>query len=492
MTESTSSLTSLRRYGIVLRRQWWLVALVTVLALLVSVLYVQRKPSVYAAQMKIVVGQGQALFVPNVSNAVQPFTQTMTDLIQSNVVAAETISRLHLDMTPSALIGHLSVTSPPEASVLQVTYEDTDRPQCQLILATVGQVFTELVDKRLGGSSKTKSSTEAQANGSEPVSATVFDPAHLLPERVAPKTTRTYVIAVVLGLIAAILLAFLRDALTNRIRTEDEAREAYEAPVIGALPPGAIGATPAQVGVMPPKLSARLSESLEVLAATLRFAGGHAEQGIILVTSAQPEEGKSTLTAQISATLAQSGHSAIAVDADLRRAGLGRFFSAEAGMPGLADVLAGESRLADVLIAANQELATRDPALTLRRGATRRAASAAPPLATGADLMYLSAGTREHNPAQVLSLGSCAEVMAQLREIADYIVIDTPPLLLSGDAFPLVQLADIVIVACRERASTRDHAHALSQRLAGLGIKAFSVVLTEASSAQQKTYGYGY
>lgn len=492
MTESTSSLTSLRRYGIVLRRQWWLVALVTVLALLVSVLYVQRKPSVYAAQMKIVVGQGQALFVPNVSNAVQPFTQTMTDLIQSNVVAAETIGRLHLHMTPSALISHLSVTSPPEASVLQVTYEDTNRPQTQLILATVGQVFTELVDKQLGGASKTKSSAngEAQANGSEPVSATVFDPAHLLPESVAPKTTRTYVIALALGLVAGILLALLRDALTNRIRTEEEAREAYQAPVIGALPPGAIGATPSQLGVMPPKLSARVSESLEVLAATLRFAGGHAEQGIILITSAEPEEGKSTLTAQISATLAQSGHSAIAVDADLRRAGLGRFFGAEPGMPGLADVLAGESRLADVLISANQELAARDPALALRRGARGGADIQAPPM--GAELMFLSAGGREHNPAKVLSLGGCAEVTAQLREIADYVVIDTPPLLLSGDAFPLVQLADIVIVACRERTSTRDHAYALSQRLSDLGIKEFSVVLTEASSAQQKTYGYGY
>lgn len=495
MTESTSSLSSLRRYGTVLRRQWWLVALVTILAVLASVLYVQRKPSVYAAQMKIVVGQGQALFVPNVSNAVQPFTQTMTNLIQSNVVAQDTIDRLHLDMTPEALIGHLSVTSPPEASVLEVTYEDTDRSQAQLVLATVGEVFTQLVDKQLGSGSKTAqpATGEAQTNGSEPVSATVFDPAHLLPGRVAPKTTRTYVIAVVLGLIAAVLLAFLRDALTSRIRTEDEAQEAYQAPVVGTLPPGAVGSTPAQVAVMPPKLAARVNESLEVLAATLRFAGSHAEQGVILVTSAQPEEGKSTLTAQISATIAQAGHSAVAVDADLRRAGLGRFFDTEAGQPGLADVLAGEARLVNVLLSANRERTSFDPALTLRRGAARGGASVEPTqVQSGANLQFLPAGSRIHNPSKVLSLGGCAEVIAQLRELADYVVIDTPPLLLSGDAFPLVQLSDMVVVACRERASTRENAHALSRRLHALGVKDFSVVLTEASSAQQKTYGYGY
>jgi len=503
VTESVSSFSALRRYAIVLRRQWWLIAVVVVLAFGSSVAYVAHKQSVYGAQMKIVVGQGQALFVPDVSNAVQPFTQTMTDLIQSNVVAQQTITRLHLNIKPNVLIGHLSVSSPPEASVLQLTYEDTNPLRAREVLATIGQVFAELVDNRLGGrgAKATSKSTGAGAAAeavSAPVSATVFDPAHLLPGRLSPKPGRTYLIAIVLGVIAGVLLAFLRDALTSRIRNEEEAHEAFQAPVVGSLPPGTIGTTPAQVPLMPPKLSLRMSESMQVLAATLRYAGSRTENGVILITSAQPEEGKSTVSAQVSTIIAQSGYSVVTVDADLRRPSLHRFFGLESGSSGVGDVLAGEVALADVLISTSvTPTDTESDSFALARGgATRRTERVSvrqpsPSAGNPAELLLLPAGTPHHNPAQVLSLGGLAQLIAQLREVADYVVIDTPPLLISGDAFPLVQLADLVVVVCREGTATREHARALRERLATLGVSEFSVVLTEAAAAQRTSYGYG-
>jgi Mrp family chromosome partitioning ATPase len=83
-------------------------------------------------------------------------------------------------------------------------------------------------------------------------------------------------------------------------------------------------------------------------------------------------------------------------------------------------------------------------------------------------------------------------LLAQLREVADYVVIDTPPILLAGDAFPLVQLADTTLVVCREGTTSREDARAVSDALSKLGVRQFSVVLTESEAAERRAYGYGY
>ena len=82
--------------------------------------------------------------------------------------------------------------------------------------------------------------------------------------------------------------------------------------------------------------------------------------------------------------------------------------------------------------------------------------------------------------------------MSELRQLADYVVIDTPPLLLSGDAFPLAQLADAVVIACREGSTSRDEARQVHDTLASLSVPMFGVVLTESTAAERRGYGYAY
>ena len=81
----------------------------------------------------------------------------------------------------------------------------------------------------------------------------VFDPAHVNPGRISPKTGSTLAIAAVLGLVAGLLLAFLRDALSSTIKSEAEAEAAYGGPVIGALPKGTLGLALNQLSELPQK-----------------------------------------------------------------------------------------------------------------------------------------------------------------------------------------------------------------------------------------------
>jgi capsular polysaccharide biosynthesis protein/Mrp family chromosome partitioning ATPase len=483
---------ALYTYLKVLRRQWWLIALVTALALGAAGLYVKTATPKYAASMKIVVGQGRSLFTADASGAFQPFTQTMTDLLQSQVVARQTIQKRNLKLSPESLLGNLSVTSNPDTSVLQVTYEDTNARRAAAVLSTIGSVFSLLVDTELARRPVATSPGAPAVAQSQPISATVFDPAHAVSGQVSPHVKRTLIIALVLGLFGGVLLAFLRDGLSGRIRTEEEATEAFGAQVIAQLPPGVIGTKPSQVPYLPGKLSTRVTESIKLLAATLRFSNGQRESGVIVVTSARPEDGKSTIVAQLSTVLARSGRSVVAVEADVHRPALHRLLDVESPALGLTDVLDGDVQLTDALVA----VPTAEGAAALvparGRGGRRPVVEPRDPADVRGDLQLLPSGHRSADASELFSLGASGELVAQLRALSDYVLIDTPPVLMSGDSFPLMQVADLVLVVCRQSHTSRDEARAVQARLKSLGVKSFSVVFTESSDAQRLNYGYSY
>lgn len=496
---STPAVASLRRYLGVLRRQWWVLLAVLALALGGAVAYVKLKQPVYASAMKIVVGQGPAVLGPNTTQSAQPLTQTMTELLESDVVARKVIADLGLDLQPNQLIDRISVTTRPDTSVLDVRYEDTDRARATRVLRRLGVVFVELVDKQLSRPAPTVTTTTGTPTtpqpGPESVTATVFDPAHGLPGKVSPRPVLTLAIAAILGLGVGILGAFLRDALMNRIGSEEEARDAFRAPVIGMLPRGAVGTSPADVALLPPELSARMAEMFQLLSARIRFSADGGDTGILLVTSAKPEEGKTTLVSQLAHTIAAAGRSVIAVEGDLRRPALARFFQLPPEQPGITDIMTGDLHPAEALIEPPSERA----AMAAERATVGSAglSSIGPELdAPDGDghgrLFVLPAGRKRLNPTEALSLSKSADLVAELRQLADYVVIDTPPLLLSGDAFPLAQLADAVVIACREGSTSREEARQVHDTLASLSVPMFGVVLTESTAAERRGYGYAY
>src|SRR4051812_38136997 len=105
-------------YGSILRRQGWLIALIVVCAVIGAVAITAVQTPVYQASMKIVVGQGNGFFQPQFGSSVQPFTQTMTSLLESDIVARRVIRSQRLSLTPKGLLSQLHVASNPESSVL--------------------------------------------------------------------------------------------------------------------------------------------------------------------------------------------------------------------------------------------------------------------------------------------------------------------------------------------------------------------------------------
>jgi len=473
----------LRQYLLVLRRQAWLVALVACAAVGIAALVSYLQDPVYRASMKIVVGQGGGIFQPQFGNSVEPFTQTMTNLLESDIVAGTVIDNLGLSTTPEALLRRLHVTSRTESSVLELTYNSSSKDEAVVVLSEFGSVFGTLVDQRLG------SRAEGRTPGGEPltpITASVFDPAHLEPGVVSPNPERTMVIAGVLGLALGIALAFLRDALDDRIRSRRDAEAWFGAPVIGALPKG-LHVRPAH-GYKP-----ELVEALHLLRANLQFSQAGLTGPVLAVTSALPDDDHSIVAASVGRSLASAGYDVVCVEADLRQPKLARLLRADAKPVGLIDVLEDDVEVGEALAEVPLAFTSgngRDPSrVTDGLGADGRQWPGSDGQRGKGRLRVLTAGRTPPNPADVFTRDRVARLVEQLRAHAEYVLFDTPPLLTVGDAFPVFSVSDGVVVVAREGRTRRGTAESVRSALEGLGVERVSIVLTDAT-ANDRAYRY--
>src|SRR5690242_7162852 len=152
---------SIFHYAGIIRRQAWLVVLVVVVTVAAAGLALSQETSIYRASSKIVVGQNGGVFQAQFGNAVDPFTQTMTNLLKSEVVARRVIDNTNLKITTGTLLKRTHVVARPNESVLEVSYDTPDRATAVAVLRQIDDVFAQLVKDRLG----TVPTTGSDGNG---------------------------------------------------------------------------------------------------------------------------------------------------------------------------------------------------------------------------------------------------------------------------------------------------------------------------------------
>jgi Mrp family chromosome partitioning ATPase/capsular polysaccharide biosynthesis protein len=452
---------ALRHYVQILRRRAWLVVLVPAIALALSLALISTREQVYLASMTMVVGEQPRLNEPP-SLGSGSVTRTMTNLLESDLVARSVIRKLDLDETLESFGMHLTVEVLPDTSVLQVKYETTDREEGEQVVTELARAFTSRLDETLG-------LQEGQRRaGSFRLVVRVFDEPHVEPVASSPTTTIGFAIGA--GIVLGIMLAIGREALDSRMRSRHDAEQWFGAPVVGALPKGMRGKPPPGIGGRRRHENRRVA-SLDLLRARLQFAGLGDAGPTILVTSAGSGEGKSTVAANLGAALAWTGERVVCVDADVRRSSLQRYLGLETEGPGLTEVLNGEIVLEDALLPIELVQPT---------------SNGTGPTNSPGRLELLPAGSKPHTLGSVLTPEIVTALLERLRARADYIVFDAPPLLVA-DAYPLALQADKVLVVARSGRTTREQAESVRATLEGLGVQKVGVVMTDAPSAD----GYG-
>ena len=222
----------LRNYLEVLRRRLWIVLAVLATAIGAAAVISLLQEEKYQATTQIVIGQSRSLFQPGLGNDFEPFTATASTLLQSNAVAERVTEALNLPESPEQLLGKVSVSVNPETAVLTVGVIDSDRNRALRIAEQIGISFSELFNARFGR----PIAPEQQGENPLPVTATVWDRAHLDPEPVSPRPVRNVALAGILGLMLGLLAAFLREHFDRGLRTREAVEQSFGVPVIGQIP----------------------------------------------------------------------------------------------------------------------------------------------------------------------------------------------------------------------------------------------------------------
>ena len=289
-----------------------------------------------------------------------------------------------------------------------------------------------------------------------------------------PNIPRNLGFGFMLGLTSGIGLAFLLEGIDNTVRTPEQAQAISGLPSLGMIPLGSRNnlesssrslsvATSKEVVelITQSRPQSQMSEAYRALRTSLLLTSVGAPPKIILITSALPQEGKTTTSINTATVLAQKGTRVLLIDADLRRPSIHKTLGLGPRI-GLSNVLTGGATLQD---------------------ATFRS-SLLP------NLFIMPAGTPPPNPAELLASAQMSEILSTLREGYDHIVVDTPPTLSVTDAVVLSPCADAVVLVIRCGQTTKPALRRSREILTQVNARVAGVLLNAVDLSSPDYYYY--
>jgi succinoglycan biosynthesis transport protein ExoP len=271
----------------------------------------------------------------------------------------------------------------------------------------------------------------------------------------APKTTRNVILGLMLGLMLGAALTLLREQLDRRLKDSAEAAAVFGLPVLATIPESR---TISHMGRGESVASAGIeSDAFRMLRTNLRYFNVDRPVKSIVVTSAAPQDGKTTVSWNLALAEARAGKRVLYLEADLRRPSLGAQLGAMT-KSGLSFVLAG---MVDVQTAMQN--------------------------VEGVDLLL--AGPLPPNPAELIESEKMSELVRWGEEHYDRVIIDTPPAAVVSDAIPLVTTVSGVVIVVRIQRSRRDAADHLREQLTNLGAPVLGLVVNGAATRGNYYYG---
>jgi non-specific protein-tyrosine kinase len=284
--------------------------------------------------------------------------------------------------------------------------------------------------------------TEAQSTSN----VVQVEPAAVPEKPVRPRTLVNTLLAAVVGGMLAVGVVFLIEYLDDSLKSADDVQRALDLPVLGAIAHVQRGNSVGTYALEHPR--SPVAEAFRSLRTNIQFASVDRPLRTLAISSPAPEEGKSTVATNLAAALAQGGKQVILVDADLRR-------------PRLHTLLGLPNRLGLSDLFVRTDLALPD---VLQPGALP-------------NLRVLTSGNLPPNPAELLGSERMARLLAELTELADIVVLDSPPALLVTDAALLGARADGLLLVAEAGRTRRDVARAAVESLRRTGTKVLGVVL---------------
>ena len=460
---------TLADYLAVFRRRKWLIVLTVVVTVAAAAAVSRSQTAEYTADAEVLINSNPV--APTGPGSSNPDVQARYDATQAQLahtlqVAGPAVKSVSgIPITPDQLLKESSVTPDTSSNILTFTVTNR-RPQSAISLVNAfARQFTlfreaqdtAAIDQQLRGVNRQIAALTAQISAAK-AAGQPTDSLHVKVNRLTrtqaaltnlkllqtggasmassatsatqtqPKIIRNALLAVALGLVLGLIIATLRETLDSRVRSADDIAEGLDIPLLARLPsPPRKLRRSGNLALLDGEFQG-YAEGYRRLRVALDYVNLQVGAKTILVTSAVEQEGKSTTAANLAIAIARTGRTVILGDLDLRRPSLDKFFNLES-RPGLTDAVAGAASAEDVLRAISLPGANFNGAPSY--------------------LHLLPSGSVPANPGDILDSPRLAGFLSELAQRCDYLILDSPPLLVVSDAVTLGGLADGIVVIIR-------------------------------------------
>ncbi len=435
------------------RRHWWIVLVGVGLAAGGAVLTTAMTVPRHAASVRFFVTTPSQGITDSYQGGLfsQQRVKSYADLLTSERLARSVAAAEGSGLNATQVQRLITAHAVPDTVLLEATVTDTDTARAERIAQAVSAQFLLLV-KEL----ETPPGTGAPTVKVEVVAGPTID-----PTPVAPQPARNAALGLLLGLVVGVGAAVLREVLDVSIKTAETLQQVADAAVLATVPFDS-GAKKSPLVIDGDDAHSARAEAYRHLRTNLRFVDVDRPIRTIVVTSAVPDEGKSTTAVNLALSFASAGQRVLLVEADLRRPRVAEYLSLE-GAVGLSNVLAGQADLDEVL---------------QRWGAY--------------DMHVLPSGFIPPNPSELLGSRNMALLLERLQDRYHMIILDTPPLLPVTDAAVLATMVDGTLLVTRSGKTPEARVRTAVESLRVVDARILGCVLTMQPTKKETGYYYYY
>jgi capsular exopolysaccharide synthesis family protein len=441
----------LRKVAHALRITWWAVALGAVIGSALAVLLSLLMEPRYTTHMQFFVSTADSASMADIyqgNQFAQERVASYARLLEGEALARRLTNQFDLGTSVKEFQDRVTATPVPETVLIDVSVTGNSAAEAQAVAAKLGEEFISMVEQL---------ETPASASDSA-VRVALTDSPGLPSEPSEPRVARNVALGLAGGLLFGSFIAVARDLLDRSVKHHEEAAELAGAPVVGVV-------------LRDQELAKRhladrvkgqaAAEAYRRLCTNIQFLDVDTPPSVIMVSSALPAEGKSTLVANLGLALADVGRRVVLVEADLRRPQLANYLGLVGGV-GLTNVLVGTADVDDVM-------------QRYRDGVGVIAAGPVPP-----------------NPGALLASESMATLLSKLRSEYDFVLVDAPPLLPVADSAGLSVLTDGVLLCVRYGSTRKDQLRQAAATVGQVGGRTLGVIVNMVPRTSSMTGAYGY
>lgn len=396
----------------------------------------------YEATSQILVnqlGKESNLYDSNEVETNVQLIKTYKIMIKSSTVLEKVKDELNSDYSVDELDKKISVTSEEDSQIMTITVDDESINSAVKIANKTAEVFQKEIADIMNVNNVTII-TEAKVKG------------HETP--VKPNRVMNLAIAMVVGLMSGVGLAFLLAFLDHTLKTEEDIETRLNLPVIGVISKLS-KRTPEPQRLIINNEQTIFTEQYRTIRTNIEYAEIKNELKTIMVTSVNPGDGKSLTAANLAIAFAQEGRRVLLLDADLRGPNVHNLFKAD-NHRGLSTILSGKATLDQVVTKTKVD-----------------------------NLSILTSGPASPDPTKILASKDMGSLLEILNQQFDLVILDVPSILSVSDAQILAKYCDAATIVVSSAETEIEQAQKAKKIIESTNTKLLGVILNKKDESEK-------